>query len=399
MTYDFDEPVVRRGTGSYKWDGSWGDEVLPMWVADMDFRTAPCIVEALQRRVEHGVFGYTRVGDAFYDAVIRWFGRRHGWLIERQDIMYTTGVVPAVSAVIKALTVPGDKVITQTPAYNCFFSSIRNNGCELSANRLIYSDNGYSIDFADLERRAADPRARLLLLCNPHNPTGRVWTRSELARIAEICRSNGVVIIADEIHCEFAFDDHHYVPLASMYDGDVVTCVSPSKAFNIAGLQIACIITRNDDFRRRIDRAVNINEVCDVNPFGIEATIAAYNEGEQWLDELRLYLRDNGRLARSFFLEHIPQCPVTPLEGTYLAWINIENAALPTANERVGESSETLSEQVSRRLLAEQDVMVSPGAMYGLGGERFIRLNTACPRAALTEALNRMARFFQRALS
>ena len=395
MTYDFDETVVRRGTGSYKWDGSWEDDVLPMWVADMDFRTAPCIVEALRRRVEHGVFGYTRVSDAFYDAVIGWFARRHGWHIERPHIMYTGGVVPALSAVIKALTMPGDKIITQTPAYNCFFSSIRNNGCELSANRLIYNDNSYSIDFADLERRAADPRARLLLLCNPHNPSGRVWTRGELVRVAEICRRNDVVIIADEIHCEITYDEHCYTPMASIYDGDVVTCVSPSKAFNIAGLQIACIITRNADFRRRIDRAVNINEVCDVNPFGVDATIAAYNDGEEWLDALRLYLRDNGRLTRSFFAEHIPRCPVAPLEGTYLAWINVACGGLPAAGEGVGESVETLSEQVSRRLLAEQRVMVNPGAMYGPGGEHFIRLNIACPRAVLTEALSRMARFFR----
>lgn len=381
MTYNFDDVPVRRGTGSYKWDVPTADDVLPMWVADMDFKTAPCVVDALQRRVSHGVFGYTSVRDDYYDAVIRWFDHRHGWHIDRTSIMYTTGVVPALSAIIKALTVEGDKIIVQTPAYNCFFSSIRNNGCRLSANRLINKDNRYSIDYDDLERRAAEPEARLLLLCNPHNPTGRVWTRDELLQVCDICRRNDVVIVSDEIHCELTYEGHDYTPLASVYDGDVITCVSPSKAFNIAGLQIADIITRNEDFRRRIDRAVNINEVCDVNPFGVAATIAAYNEGEEWLDELRGYLYHNCRTLCSLFAENIPQCPVTPMEGTYLAWIDCRGTGLD-------------SDDIAGQLLEKHRLMVNPGTMYGPGGEGFIRMNIACPHATVTDAVERMRIFF-----
>lgn len=382
MTYSFDDIIVRRATGSYKWDEPKDDDVLPMWVADMDFKTAPCIIDALQKRVSHGIFGYTLVTDDFYEAIIRWFGRRHGWRIERSSIMYTIGVVPALSAIIKALTTTGDKIIVQTPAYNCFFSSIRNNDCELSANELVYASGRYSIDYDDLERRAADPKARLLLLCNPHNPSGRVWTREELLRICDICHRNDVTIVSDEIHCELTYKGHDYTPLASIYDSDVITCVSPSKAFNIAGLQIAGIVTRNSDFRQRIDRAININEVCDVNPFGIAATIAAYNEGEEWLDELRDYLFRNYQTVCTFFAEHIPQCPILPLEGTYLVWINCRSTHLT-------------SDEIARRLLHDHRLMVNPGSMYGQGGEGFIRLNIACPHAMVVDALKRLRTFFR----
>lgn len=270
MRYDFDEPVERRRTNSYKWD-SEPEGVLPMWVADMDFRTAPCITGALQRRVAHGIFGYTRVPDEYYDAVIGWFGRRHGWELRREWMIYTSGVVPAVSAVIKALTVPGDKVLVQTPVYNCFFSSVRNNGCEVVSSPLLQTGDTYRIDFDDLERKAADGRVRILLLCNPHNPAGRVWTREELARIGEICLRRGVTVVSDEIHCELVFPGHVYTPFAALSDEfrqHSVTCVSPSKAFNIAGLQIANIVCADEEMRRKIDKAININEVCDVNPFG-----------------------------------------------------------------------------------------------------------------------------------
>ena len=245
MTYDFDMIVPRRGTGSYKWDTPEEENVLPMWVADMDFRTAPAIIEALQKRVEHGIFGYAKVPETYYDAVVRWFESRHRWRINPQWIIYTSGVVPALSAVIKALTVPGDKVIVQTPAYNCFYSSIRNNGCELSVNNLIYQDGRYAMDFEDLEAKAADPKAKILLLCNPHNPVGRVWTPEELRRIGDICLRNEVFVVADEIHCELTYEGHDYTPFASLSEcflQNSVTCVSPSKAFNLAALQIANII-------------------------------------------------------------------------------------------------------------------------------------------------------------
>ena len=279
MRYDFDTIVPRRGTNSYKWDTPEEENVLPMWVADMDFRTAPAIIDALQKRVEHGIFGYTKVPETYYDAVVRWFESRHRWQIDPRWIIYTSGVVPALSAIIKALTAPGDKVIVQTPAYNCFYSSIRNDGCELSANNLIYRDGRYMIDFDDLAAKAADPKAKILLLCNPHNPVGRVWTPEELRHIGDICLRNGVFVVADEIHCELTYEGHDYTPFASLserFQQNSTTCVSPSKAFNLAGLQIANIIAVDDDVRRRIDRAININEVCDVNPFGVIATITAY---------------------------------------------------------------------------------------------------------------------------
>ena len=304
MDYNFDELITRRGTNSYKWDSAADADVLPMWVADMDFRTAPAITEALRRRVEHGIFGYTRVPQTYYEAVASWFARRHGWSMQTDWIMYTSGVVPALSAIIKGLTVPGDKVIAQTPVYNCFFSSIRNNGCELLANPLQREGDTYRMDFDDLERKAADPRARLLLLCNPHNPAGRVWTRDELARLNDICLRHGVRVVSDEIHCELVFSGHTYTPFASVSAeclANSITCVSPSKAFNTAGLQIASIISSDADIRARIDRAININEVCDVNPFGVIATEAAYSaEGEEWLLQLIAYLEENDRAFHAF---------------------------------------------------------------------------------------------------
>ena len=385
MNYDFDTIIPRRGTNSYKWDTPGEENVLPMWVADMDFRTAPAIIEALQKRVAHGIFGYTKVPEAYYDAVVRWFESRHRWRIDPRWMIYTSGVVPALSAIIKALTAPGDKVIIQTPAYNCFYSSIRNDGCELSANNLIYRDGRHTIDFDDLEAKAADPKAKLLLLCNPHNPVGRVWMPEELRRIGDICLRNNVFVVADEIHCELTYEGHDYTPFASLserFQQNSVTCVSPSKAFNIAGLQIANIIAADEEVRRRIDRAININEVCDVNPFGIIATIAAYNEGGEWLDALRKYLRENYEYLRRFFAEKLPQYPVLPLEGTYLVWIDCRALGIGT-------------DATALRLQEEQKLMVNSGTMYGHGGEGFIRLNIACPRTLLADGLERVARVLQ----
>lgn len=387
MKYNFDEIVSRRHTCSYKWDSapSGEKEVLPLWVADMDFRTAPVIVEALERRVRHGIFGYVRVPDAYYESVARWFARRHGWKMETDWIIYTSGVVPAISAVIKALTVPGDGVVVQTPVYNCFFSSIRNNGCRVVPNPLIYENRTYRIDFEDLDRKTADPGVRLLLLCNPHNPAGRVWTREELVRIGEICQKNGVRVIADEIHCELVFPGHEYVPFASTGENQLrnsVTCVSPSKAFNLAGLQIASIISCDRAVRERIDRAININEVCDVNPFGVEATIAAYEGGEDWLLQLLDYLKGNYDLLCDFFKTYLPQIPVTSLEGTYLVWTDCRAFHLP-------------SDVLQTLLLEETGLWLNSGTMYGAEGEGFLRWNIACPRVVLHDALTRFLRFVQ----
>lgn len=383
MEYDFSRPTERRGTDSYKWDSAPEADIIPLWVADMDFETFPGITEALQRRVAHGIFGYTRVPEAYYEAVCNWFGKHHGWHINREDIIYTSGVVPAVSAVIKALTLPGDQVIVQGPVYNCFFSSIRNNGCETVSNSLIYNKEElrYEIDFDDLERKLAHERARLMLLCNPHNPGGRVWTRDELTRVAELCHKYGVRVVSDEIHCELTLYDNEYVPFGSLPDElsrDSITCCSPSKAFNTAGLQIANIVCRDAEVRNRIDRAININEVCDVNPFGVIALQAAYSdEGYEWLTQLRAYISSNYDLLRERFARELPKCKVMRMEGTYLAWIDCSELHIS-------------SDEIEEMLMHENKVWVNAGSMYGTEGAAFIRINMACTSELLNEGITRI---------
>lgn len=383
MEYDFSKPTDRRGTDSYKWDSAPEADIIPLWVADMDFETFPGITEALQRRVAHGIFGYTRVPETYYEAVCRWFEKRHGWHINREDIIYTSGVVPAVSAVIKALTLPGDQVIVQGPVYNCFFSSIRNNGCEMVSNSLIYNKEElrYEIDFDDLERKLAHERARLMLICNPHNPGGRVWTRDELTRVAELCRKYGVRVVSDEIHCELTLYDNEYVPFGSLPDElsrGSITCCSPSKAFNTAGLQIANIVCRDAEVRNRIDRAININEVCDVNPFGVIALQAAYSdEGYEWLTQLRAYISANYDLLRERFARELPKCKVMRMEGTYLAWIDCSELHIQ-------------SDEIEEMLMHENKVWVNAGSMYGAEGAAFIRVNMACTSELLNEGITRI---------
>lgn len=383
MEYDFSIPTDRRDTDSYKWDSAPEADIIPLWVADMDFETFPAITEALQRRVAHGIFGYTRVPEAYYEAVCRWFGKRHGWHINREDIIYTSGVVPAVSAVIKALTLPGDQVIVQGPVYNCFFSSIRNNGCETVSNSLIYNKEElrYEIDFDDLERKLKHERARLMLLCNPHNPGGRVWTRDELTRVAELCHKYGVRVVSDEIHCELTLYDNEYVPFGSLPDElsrGSITCCSPSKAFNTAGLQIANIVCRDAEVRNRIDRAININEVCDVNPFGVIALQAAYSdEGYEWLTQLRKYISANYDLLLERFARELPKCKVMRMEGTYLAWIDCSELHIS-------------SDEIEKMLMHENKVWVNAGSMYGAEGAAFIRINMACTSELLNEGITRI---------
>ena len=383
MKYNFDELISRRGTNSYKWDSAADAGVLPLWVADMDFRTAPAITEALARRVAHGIFGYTRVPEAYYNAVTGWFARRHGWHFKKEWMIYTSGVVPAISAIIKALARPGDKVLVQTPVYNCFFSSIRNNGCEAACSPLLRTGDTYRMDFDDLERKAADPAVKLMLLCNPHNPAGRVWTREELTRLGEICLRHDVTVVADEIHCELVFPEYTYTPFASIseeFQRRSVACVSPSKAFNIAGLQIANIVAADDGMRERIDRAININEVCDVNPFGVEATIAAYNEGEEWLTQLISYLKGNYEFMKDYCAKHLPDFPTAKLEGTYLVWMDCSVLHIP-------------SEELERQLVEQARLWLNAGAMYRSPKEGFMRWNIACPRQRLAEALDRFRSF------
>ena len=386
MKYDYDKIIPRRGTNSVKWDVAKEDGVIPMWVADMDFQAAPCIRQALKERMDHGVFGYTLVPNSYYESIISWFDRRHQWHIERDWIIYTSGVVPAISAIIKALTEPGDKVLVQTPVYNCFFSSIRNNGCSTAENALVRKGNSYEIDFDDFEKQAADEKTKVFLLCNPHNPAGRVWTPEELSRMNDICLKHGVQVISDEIHCELVMPGYKFTPFAAVSKACQDNCIttnSPTKSFNIAGLQIANIITNNDTIKRKIDRAININEVCDVNPFGVIALQAAYNEGESWIDQLNLYLWENYKVLKDFFQEHLPKLKVLKLEGTYLVWIDISATGLK-------------ADELTNELLQHGKVMVNSGTMYGkTTGADYLRINIAMPRSLMLEALLRIAQVLQ----
>ena len=382
--YNFDECPSRQGTESVKWDLYPG--TLPMWVADMDFRIAPEIQQALQKRLDHGVFGYELLPDSYFEVMGRWFSSRHGWEgIGRENIVPTTGVIAAYSAAIKAMTVPGDKVMVMTPCYNAFFPAIRNNKCLQQDCPLQYDGKHFIVDWELFEKLAAD--CRVLLLCNPHNPVGRVWTREELLLMAEICRRNNVFVISDEIHCELTYPGHDYTPWATLpeeYVKNSVSCISPTKAFNIAGIQIANIFAADPEILKKMDRAINDNECCDVNVFGATALQAAYSQGGPWLDELRNYLYHNARTVCCFLEDEMPQITCPPLEGTYLMWLDCRAALKP------GEPLEGFSERFANHLREKHGLVLSTGTIYGASGEGFERLNIACPRTRLLEGLNRL---------
>ena len=356
-----------------------------MWVADMDFRIAPEIQQALQKRLDHGVFGYELLPDNYFEVMGRWFSSRHGWEgIGRETIVPTTGVIAAYSAAIKAMTVPGDKVMVMTPCYNAFFPAIRNNKCLQQDCPLQYDGKHFIVDWDLFEKLAAD--CRVLLLCNPHNPVGRVWTREELLLMAEICRRNNVFVISDEIHCELTYPGHDYTPWATLpeeYVKNSVSCISPTKAFNIAGIQIANIYAADPEVLKKMDRAINDNECCDVNVFGATALQAAYGQGGPWLDALRNYLYHNARTVCCFLEDELPGVVVPPLEGTYLMWLDCRWAL------RHGEPLEGFSERLAAFLREKHGLTLSTGTIYGASGEGFERLNIACPRTRLLDGLDR----------
>ena len=377
--YDFDAIVSRRSTQSVKWDFTSDEKMIPLWVADMDFKAAPPIIAALQKRLGHGVFGYSEPSSSYYEAIVKWFEGRHCLKLRPGWILPVTGVVAALTAIIKALAQSGDKVLFQTPVYNCFFSSVLNNGCAIQSNALIRKNGCYSIDFEDLARKAADPKVRLMILCNPHNPVGRVWSKAELEKIGRLCLDNKVFVIADEIHCELIRPGFTYTPFASICEDfllNSVTCTSPSKAFNLAGLQCANIFAADKGVRSKIEKALHENEVSMIGPFGIDALTAAYNQCGDWLDQLNIYLNENYLMLKDFFQTHLPQFPVTPLEGTYLAWADCSI---------LGKTSQEISD-----LLLKEGVRINPGSIYGKEGEGFIRINFACPKGTLKEGLLRI---------
>ena len=390
------EYVDRRGSDCYKWDSECAAGSLPLWIADMDFAAAKPIREAMQRRLDHGVFGYSIVPQANYDAVASWFERRHGWKgINNTNLLYTTAVVPAISAIFAALETRMTeyrrkagktmedaplRILTFTPAYNAFFNCIENMGCELVACPLVLKGNRFEINWADVEAKAKE--ADVFLLCNPHNPTGRVWSRAELERLADIMRREHLFVLADEIHCEFAFPGHAYTPFASIVinDTDFCVCTSASKAFNIAGLLCANIYVPNKELFAHINHALEVHEVNGLNPFGLVAQVAAYNESEAWLDELNEYVYDNFCYLRDFLQTQIPQLKVHETEGTYLAWVNIE---------AVGMSAEAFCADLAKK----GHVLFNPSEMYG--GEHYVRINLATSREVLAEALNRLKQYLQ----
>lgn len=386
-TFEFDLLPNRIGTRSVKWDEAAAD-ILPLWVADMDFATAPCVQKAIAQRAQHPCYGYTLVPEEYYEAIVRWFGERHGWRIERQHILYTTGVIPAIAAILRAHCQTGDHVVMMTPVYNCFYSCIRNAGATASTSTLIKTEDEagrmyYTIDWDDLEQRLQNERATTMLLCNPHNPVGRLWTAEELRRIATLCKEHNVLLISDEIHNELARPGTEYVPMGTVLTDDDkallwAVCTSPSKAFNIAGLQNANIIVGNSELRRRIDRAINLNETCDVNPFGVEALMAAYNEGGEWLDALRKYIWENYAYACAYLNKELPQLKIADMQATYLMWVDY------------GTMCQLPSTELRKRLMDEARVWMAEGEVYGQEGEHCLRINLATSRQRLEEALKRL---------
>ena len=384
MKYNFDKCPDRRNTESVKWDLYPG--TLPMWVADMDFEVAPEIRAALQKRLDHGVFGYELIPDNYFKVMNQWFASRHGWEgIARENIVPTTGVIAAYSAAIKAMTVPGDKVLVMTPCYNAFFPAIRNNKCGQLVSPLKFDGKHFIVDWDDFEAKAKE--AKVFLLCNPHNPVGRVWTREELLLMATICRRNNVFVVSDEIHCELTYPGHDYTPWATLpeeYVKNSVSCISPTKAFNIAGIQIANLFAKDPEILAKMDRAINDNECCDVNVFGVAALQAAYEKGGPWLDALRNYLYHNARTVCCFLEDEIPGVVCPPLEGTYLMWLDCRCAL------KAGEPLEGFSERFANHLREKHGLVLSTGTIYGAAAEGWERLNIACPRTRLLDGLTRL---------
>ncbi|MCR5459537.1 MAG: pyridoxal phosphate-dependent aminotransferase [Acetatifactor sp.] len=414
-TFDFDKLVDRRGTDSYKWDVKEGE--LPMWVADMDFETAPCVREAIEHRAAHGVFGYNVVPEEWYEAYQNWWETRHHFKIEKDWLIFCTGVVPALSSIVRKMTTVGENILILTPVYNIFFNSIVNNGRNVVQCPLRYrpegssiktvagygeavgsgakavasngeavggvaADQEYVIDFTALEAALSNPQTTMMILCNPHNPVGRIWTREELAKLGELCLKHHVLVVSDEIHCDLTDPGKEYVPFASVSDAcreNSITCIAPTKTFNLAGMQTAAVFASDPVIRHKVWRGLNTDEVAEPNTFACGVAIAAFTKGAPWLDALREYLLENKRIVREFLEEKLPMVHLVSSEATYLLWLDCRNYT---------RDSVELAEFIRKRT----GLFVSDGAEYGKAGEPFLRLNVACPRERLLEGLERLQR-------
>lgn len=376
----FDTLVDRRGTHSLKWDVK--EDELPMWVADMDFKTAPAIIDALNKRVEHGVFGYSIIPDEWNDAYIKWWQERHSFRIEKDWLIFSTGVVPILSSVVRKLTTPGENVLIMTPVYNIFFNSIVNNGRNVLECPLSYKDGEYSIDFEAMENAMAQPQTTMMIFCNPHNPVGKIWDRETLAKVGELAKKHHVIVVSDEIHCDITDPDKGYIPFASASDTCreiSITCVAPTKAFNMAGLQTAAAIVPDPFLRHKVNRGLNTDEVAEPNAFAIWAAIAAFNEGGEWLDALREYIYENKLIVETYIKDQVPQVKLVKSEATYLLWLDCS---------AICSDSEELADFIREKT----GLYLSDGVQYGKTGEKFLRLNIACPKSRLMDGILRLKR-------
>ncbi len=378
MQYDFDTVIDRSGTFSLKWEN--GRDELPMWVADMDFRTAPEITAAIAERAAHGIFGYTDLPAEWYSAYTGWWGRRHHWQFSEKELIFSTGVIPTISACVRKLTTPAENVLIMPPVYNVFYNCIRNNGRNVQSCPLRIQDGQYDIDWALLAHCLADPQTTLMLLCNPHNPVGKIWDRETLARIGSLAKENGVTVLSDEIHCDLTDPGCGYVPFASVSAdcaANSVVCISPTKTFNLAGLQTSAVVVQNPFLRHRVWRELNTDECGEPNAFAVQAAVAALTQGEPWLEALRAYLYRSKQTVREFLASELPMIRLTPSEATYLLWLDCS---------AVTEHSDQLAAEIRRR----SGLRLSPGTQYGCG-DRYLRMNIACPQTLLRDGLSRFA--------
>lgn len=386
MRFNFDEFIDRSGTSSSKWDSNvleenFGErELLPFWVADMDFKTAPAIIDALKKRVEHGIYGYSTRQDSYYQAIIDWTRNRFNWEIKREWIEYTPGIVPAINLLIQTFCKPGDKIIIQQPIYYPFKNVIEKNKCEAVNSPLKFNGEFYEIDFEDFEKKAKDPQVKIFILCSPHNPISRVWTKEELETIGRICLENDILVIADEIHNDLVFSGYKHYMFASLNEEfamNSITCTATSKTFNLAGMQSSNIIIPNEELRSKFQETLEKNNIGNQNPLSIVATEVAYREGEDWLEELLEYLEGNIKYINEFLEENLPRAKMLKLEATYLGWIDFREY------EANGEKLEKLMAKKGR-------IAMDGGTWFGEEGEGFMRINLACPRSLLEDGMSRI---------